>query len=175
MTGSQKPDSLPVPQPFNRMRHDMQLSDATIVFDLDGTLVDTAPDLAAATNHALAGAGLKPMSVAELRPFIGYGSRVMLDAGLRHHGLSLREPEVSGLHERFFTFYADHVAVSSQPYAGVRELLKRCAARVPALPSAPTSMNTCRRRSCVSSTLSLCLGPSPGATPLRCANPIPVI
>ncbi len=68
----------------------MQLNDATIVFDLDGTLVDTAPDLAAATNHALACAGLEPMTVAELRPFIGYGSRVMLDAGLRHHGRSLR-------------------------------------------------------------------------------------
>jgi phosphoglycolate phosphatase len=102
----------------------MQLNDATIVFDLDGTLVDTAPDLAAATNHALARAGLKPMSVAELRPFIGYGSRVMLDAGLRHHGLSLEEQELSGLHEHFFAFYADHVAVSSQPYAGVRQLLE---------------------------------------------------
>ena len=102
----------------------MQLTDATIVFDLDGTLVDTAPDLAAATNHALAFAGLKPMTVAELRPFIGYGSRVMLDAGLRHHGLSLQEQEVGGLHEQFFAFYADHVAVSSRPYAGVRELLE---------------------------------------------------
>ncbi|HEU0058332.1 MAG TPA: HAD-IA family hydrolase, partial [Hyphomicrobiaceae bacterium] len=46
------------------------------------------------------------------------------DAGLRHHGLSLPEPELSGLHERFFTFYAAHVAVSSQPYAGVREVLQ---------------------------------------------------
>jgi phosphoglycolate phosphatase len=102
----------------------MQLSDATIVFDLDGTLVDTAPDLAAATNHALAFAGLKPMTVAELRPFIGYGSRVMLDAGLRHYGLTLHEPELSGLHERFFAFYADHVAVMSRPYQGVREVLE---------------------------------------------------
>ena len=102
----------------------MQLNDATIVFDLDGTLVDTAPDLAAATNHALACAGLEPMSVEELRPFIGHGSRVMLDAGLRHHGMSLNDPELNGLHERFFAFYADHVAVSSQPYAGVRELLE---------------------------------------------------
>jgi len=102
----------------------MQLSDATIVFDLDGTLVDTAPDLAAATNHALAAAGLEPMAVAELRPFIGYGSRVMLAAGLRHHHRSLSDRELDGLHERFFAFYADHVAVSSQPYAGVRELLE---------------------------------------------------
>jgi phosphoglycolate phosphatase len=101
----------------------MQLTDATIVFDLDGTLVDTAPDLAAATNHALAFAGLEPLTVTELRPFIGYGSRVMLDAGLRHHGRALQDPELSGLHDRFFAFYADHVAVSSQPYAGVPELL----------------------------------------------------
>jgi hypothetical protein len=102
----------------------MQLADLTIVFDLDGTLVDTAPDLAAATNHALASAGLTPLTVAQLRPLIGHGSRVMLNAGLRHHGLSLREPELSALHERFFAYYADHVAVSSQPYAGVRELLE---------------------------------------------------
>jgi len=101
----------------------MQLRDATIVFDLDGTLVDTAPDLAAATNHALAAAGLEPMAVAELRPFIGHGSRVMLAAGLRHHGRSLSDRELDGLHERFFAFYADHVAVSSRPYAGVPELL----------------------------------------------------
>jgi phosphoglycolate phosphatase len=47
----------------------------------------------------------------------------MLDAGLRHHGVSLREPELSALHERFFDYYADHVAVMSEPYAGVRELL----------------------------------------------------
>src|SRR6185295_7253005 len=124
VTGSQKPNSLRSRSLLNACATDMQLSDATIVFDIDGTLVDTAPDLAAATNHALAGAGLKPLSVAELRPFIGYGSRVMLDAGLRHHGLSVREPELSGLHERFFTFYADHVAVSSRPYDGVRELLE---------------------------------------------------
>src|SRR5215510_13632139 len=102
----------------------MQLRDATIVFDLDGTLVDTAPDLAAATNHALAAAGLEPMAVAELRPFIGYGSRVMLAAGLRHHHRSLSDRELDGLHERFFAFYANHVAVSSRPYAGVRELLE---------------------------------------------------
>src|SRR5262245_20315814 len=102
----------------------MQLNDLTIVFDLDGTLVDTAPDLAAATNHALASAGLKPLTVAQLRPLIGYGSRVMLDAGLHHYGVSLDEPELSALHERFFEYYADHVAVMSQPYAGVRDLLK---------------------------------------------------
>ena len=101
----------------------MQLEDLTIVFDLDGTLVDTAPDLAAATNHALASAGLKPLTLAQLRPLIGHGSRVMLDAGLSHHGLSLREPELNALHERFFAYYADHVAVMSEPYAGVRELL----------------------------------------------------
>ena len=53
------------------------LTDATIVFDLDGTLVDTAPDLKAATNHALGLVGLTPISPAQLRPFIGHGSKAM--------------------------------------------------------------------------------------------------
>ena len=51
----------------------LELSDTTIVFDLDGTIVDTAPDLAAATNYALSLIGLAPVTVAELHPFIGRG------------------------------------------------------------------------------------------------------
>ena len=53
------------------------LTGTTIVFDLDGTLVDTAPDLTSATNHALAIAGAAPVSVEELRTSIGRGSKVM--------------------------------------------------------------------------------------------------
>ena len=65
----------------------LDLSDTTIVFDLDGTLVDTAPDLAAATNHALGLVGLAPITIDQLHPFIGHGSKAMIDAGLRLHDI----------------------------------------------------------------------------------------
>jgi phosphoglycolate phosphatase len=102
---------------------DLDLSQATVVFDLDGTLVDTAPDLAAATNHALADLGLPPLSVAELRPFIGHGSKAMIAAGLRLADASVGELTLARLHDRFLEFYADNVAVDSTPYEGVPELL----------------------------------------------------
>ncbi|MBX9587934.1 MAG: HAD hydrolase-like protein [Hyphomonadaceae bacterium] len=101
----------------------LDLTDATIVFDLDGTLVDTAPDLTAAANHALGLLGLAPVSVAQLHPFIGFGSKAMIDAGLRFHARTVAEGELTLLHDRFLTFYADNVAVASRPFEGITELL----------------------------------------------------
>ena len=106
----------------------LDLTDATIVFDLDGTLVDTAPDLTAATNHALELVGLEAMSVAQLHPFISHGSRSMIDAGLRFHNRPVTESELSRLHERFLAFYADNVAVASRPFEGIPALLDTLAA-----------------------------------------------
>lgn len=95
----------------------------TVVFDLDGTLVHTAPDLAAATSHALALAGLPPVTVGELLQFVGHGSRAMIDAGLRMHGKALSEAEVARLHNAFFDYYAANVSVLSRPFDGVVEVL----------------------------------------------------
>jgi len=107
----------------------MNLDGVTIVFDLDGTLVDTAPDLTAATNHALGLVGLAPISVAELRPFIGHGSRAMIDAGLRLHDRAVDKGELNRLHEAFLVFYADNIAVGSRPFEGIPELLDWLSAR----------------------------------------------
>jgi phosphoglycolate phosphatase len=101
----------------------LALDGTTIVFDLDGTLVDTAPDLTAATNHTLSLKGLAPMTVAELHPFIGHGSFVMIEAGLRSRGMSVGRDEIERLHEHFLAFYADNIAVGSRPFAGICELL----------------------------------------------------
>jgi phosphoglycolate phosphatase len=101
----------------------LDLRDETIVFDLDGTLVDTAPDLAAATNHVLGLKGLAPVSVATVHAFISHGSRAMIDAGLRHHGATVEDGELTRLHEEFLGFYAGNVAVGSRPFEGVPELL----------------------------------------------------
>ena len=99
------------------------LRDATIVFDLDGTLVDTAPDLTLATNHALGLIGLEPVTVAQLHPFIGHGSKAMIDAGLRFRDVAVGEDEQRRLHQAFLAFYADNIAVGSRPFEGVPELL----------------------------------------------------
>jgi phosphoglycolate phosphatase len=101
----------------------LDLTDATIVFDLDGTIVDTAPDLAAAANHVFGLIGLAPVSPRELHPFISRGSRAMIEAGLRLHGVSKSEGEVARLHELFFPYYEANIAVHSRPFEGVPELL----------------------------------------------------
>jgi phosphoglycolate phosphatase len=99
------------------------LSGVTIVFDLDGTLVDTAPDLAAAANHVFASLGLAPVSPAELHPFISHGSRVMIEQGLRRHGVSKSPEEIAKLHALFFPYYADNIAVLSRPFERIPALL----------------------------------------------------
>jgi len=99
------------------------LSGVTIVFDLDGTLVDTAPDLAAAANYVFGLVGLAPISAAALHPMIGRGSRAMIEEGLRLHGVAKTPDEVSRLHELFFPYYADNIAVLSRPFEGIPALL----------------------------------------------------
>lgn len=101
----------------------LDLSSVTVVFDLDGTLVDTAPDLAAAANHVFGLIGLAPVSPAELHPMIGRGSRAMIEEGLRLHGVAKTPDEVSRLHELFFPYYADNIAVLSRPFEGIPALL----------------------------------------------------
>lgn len=99
------------------------LAGATIVFDLDGTLIDTAPDLAAATNFVLEHKGLRPIALSEIHPLIGHGSRAMIEAGLRVHGATVDEAELTRLHELFLTYYAENVAVGSRPFEHIPELI----------------------------------------------------
>lgn len=101
----------------------LDLSGVTIVFDLDGTLVDTAPDLTAAANHVFGLIGLAPVPPEALHPLIGHGSRAMIEAGLRLHGVSKTPEEVTDLHNRFFPYYADNIAVLSRPFEGIPTLL----------------------------------------------------
>lgn len=96
-------------------------------FDLDGTLVDTAPDLAHAANHALALAGRPALPVAQVARFVGGGARLMLARALA--ATSDDAAENAALTERFFpdliACYADHIADRSRPYAGVADALDR--------------------------------------------------
>jgi phosphoglycolate phosphatase len=101
----------------------LDLTAATIVFDLDGTIVDTAPDLAAASNYVFGLIGLDAVSPLELHPYISRGSRAMIEAGLRLHGVMKTNEEVTRLHELFFPYYANNIATLSRPFEGVPELL----------------------------------------------------
>lgn len=91
----------------------------TLVFDLDGTLVDTAPDLAAATNHVLRQRGLEPIDPKEIRPFVGHGALRMIEEALQAHGQGLSQRELYDLFEVFIVYYAANISVHSRPYDGV--------------------------------------------------------
>ncbi|MEF2551006.1 HAD family hydrolase [Aurantimonas sp. A2-1-M11] len=95
------------------------------VFDLDGTLVDTAPDLAASLNHCLAAAGMAPMPLEVVRPHAGHGAKVMLQEAYRHDGRTLDEAEMAEQVTRFIAHYQDHIAVHSRLFPGVRESMDR--------------------------------------------------
>jgi phosphoglycolate phosphatase len=95
----------------------------TLVFDLDGTLVDTAPDLVAATNHVLDHVGLPRIDEQSLRPYIGHGARVMIERATAAAPLSKAEHEQ--LLERFLDYYAAHIADDSRPFEGAVEALER--------------------------------------------------
>lgn len=113
------------------MNHDA-FRDSTIVFDLDGTLVDTAPDLIDATNHALRLVGLAPRPGAELRPWIGHGGRRMVFEALAASGHDTDDTVVDRLLAEFLAYYEANIARESRPFPGslqVVQMLRDAGAR----------------------------------------------
>ncbi len=100
-------------------------ADATIIFDLDGTLIDTAPDLAQAANVALAAEGRPPISVADLRPLVGKGARALIERGLAHTGGPVTAARLEALVAVFLEHYSAHIADDSQPFPGVLDAIER--------------------------------------------------
>jgi phosphoglycolate phosphatase len=100
------------------------MKDWTIVFDLDGTLVDTAPDLAEATNYVLTTLGLDRINELEIRPFVGHGALAMIDGAVKSHGRKLSERELFDLFEVFLAYYSAHLAEYSAPYPNVVQSLE---------------------------------------------------
>lgn len=95
-----------------------------VVFDLDGTLVDSAPDLTAALNHALAQLGRPPVPAAAVRHMVGHGARALLRRGLAATGAA-DEALVEQGFPIFLDHYAAHIADGTRPYAGVEDALDR--------------------------------------------------
>jgi phosphoglycolate phosphatase len=105
----------------------MDLLPATVVFDLDGTLVDTAPDLCAALNHALSVLGRPGVPADDVRHMVGHGARRLLEKGLAATGAVSAELVEAGV-APFLGFYAANIAVGSRPYPGVEAALDGLAA-----------------------------------------------
>ena len=93
---------------------------AAVFFDLDGTLVDTADDLAAPVNHMREARGLKPLPLEEYRPFASAGSRGLLHIGL---GATTDDPDYPALRTEFLNRYEQEIAVHSRLFDGMPELL----------------------------------------------------
>src|SRR5512138_3360429 len=91
------------------------LRDATIVFDLDGTLVDTAPDLTNALNDALTRRGHAAIAQETIRSAVGFGARVMIEEALRHAGAA---DDIDGLLADFLVHYEANIAAESKPFPG---------------------------------------------------------
>jgi phosphoglycolate phosphatase len=100
----------------------------TVVFDLDGTLVDTAPDLIETLNVVFAREGLSPVDYAHARDMIGGGARRMIESGLRYEGRSASESDIDRMFADFIEYYSAHIADKSQPYPGLDAALDRLAA-----------------------------------------------
>jgi phosphoglycolate phosphatase len=100
----------------------------TIAFDLDGTLVDTAPDLLTALNIVLAGEGLGPVSSDAIVGYVGRGARAMLARAYAVDGRSLSPAKHDALFSAFLAEYDRHIVDASRPFAGVEAMLDRFAA-----------------------------------------------
>ena len=111
-----------------------------ILFDLDGTLVDTAPDLMAALNHGLDLAGLQPVILAQIHKLVGQGAQAMVHRALTLQGFRWLEndaeggaadgklmplDDVRGIFTNFLSFYGENISAHSLPFPGVEACLRQ--------------------------------------------------
>ena len=101
----------------------------TVVFDLDGTLIDTAPDLIDTLNVVLGRHDLAPVPFNESRAMIGAGVRPLLLRGLASKGIRLPPEQVDKLFAEFLEIYAAHIADQSRPFPGLEQALDALAAQ----------------------------------------------
>jgi phosphoglycolate phosphatase len=94
-----------------------------VVFDLDGTLVDTAPDLINALNYVLTREGLPPLPLHAARNMIGAGARKMIERGLELEGVTVSVDTLNRLMRDFVDYYAAHIADESRPFEGLDDAL----------------------------------------------------
>ena len=96
-----------------------------VIFDLDGTLIDTAPDLMASLNHVMALNGLAPVAFADMSWLVGQGAKVMIERAWEHHGHPSSPEQLETAFEAFLVHYAAEMPGKSLPYPGLMAALDR--------------------------------------------------
>lgn len=99
---------------------------AAVLFDLDGTLVDSAPDLAAAVNYLRTQRGLNELPLAQLRPFASHGARGLIGAGLN---VTPEDADFPSLRDIFLDYYEAHSTVHTHIFDGVEAVLQQLEAQ----------------------------------------------
>jgi phosphoglycolate phosphatase len=101
----------------------------TVVFDLDGTLVDTAPDLTAALNAVMAREGRPLVPLDDVRHMVGRGARVLIERAMTATGQPWDAGTISDLVGHFIEYYDGNIAATSRPFDGAEMVCRRLAAR----------------------------------------------
>ena len=96
-----------------------------LVFDLDGTLADTAGDLVATLNHILAREGLAPLALETARNMVGMGARSLINQGFLASGRTLDPDRLEALFSDYLAWYEAHIAVHTRLFPGVTAALDR--------------------------------------------------
>jgi len=99
------------------------MQSCALVFDLDGTLVDTAPDLLDALNGVLVSEGRRPVDLQDLNHLVGHGAQAMLAEAFIRTGAEAEPDRLPSLIEAFISYYREHIADKSRPYPAVAETL----------------------------------------------------
>ena len=99
-----------------------------LVFDLDGTLVETATDLVATLNVVLEQEGLAPVRYEEARSMVGHGARALIERGLAANNVTHDTATIDRLFDTYIAYYAAHIADTSRPFEGVEAALDHFAA-----------------------------------------------
>src|SRR3954469_5276774 len=101
----------------------------TIVFDLDGTLIDTAPDLIGTLNVILTRHDVAPVAFDQARTMIGAGVKPLLQRALAAKGKQLPPDEIDRLFVEYLEIYAAHIADHSRPFPGLEQALDKLTAQ----------------------------------------------
>ncbi|RDJ12190.1 HAD family hydrolase [Rhizobium grahamii] len=99
------------------------MTPSLVVFDLDGTLLDTHADLVESLNHTIAAIGVAPVSYDDLTHLVGHGAKVMIERACSLRGHPLSEEELPALLNRFIAHYTDNMPGHTAPYPGLVEAM----------------------------------------------------